>query len=129
MPVRAFSTVIPWYIRPSETENGTFIMKAVSESIRRGQHASNFKTAADIKELFDIIAEHRDRVEQEIGFPLLWDRERGRYESHIAVERDDMDPRDVGEWNRQHAWLSELVTAFERVIRPHIAKLPPTVET
>jgi hypothetical protein len=39
------------------------------------------------------------------------------YESHIAVERDDMDPRDVGGWNSQHVWLSEIVSAFEKVIR------------
>ena len=83
-----------------------------------------FKTADNIKELFDLIAQDRDRIEQRIGFPLRWLRDRGRYESHIAVERDDMDPRDVGEWDRQHAWLSEVVSAFEEVIRPRIVKLP-----
>jgi hypothetical protein len=86
-----------------------------------------FKTAADIKELFDLIAQDRDTVEHEIGFPLLWDRERGRYESHIAIERDDMDPRDVGEWDMQHTWLSDIVSAFEKVIRPPVAKLPRPV--
>jgi T5orf172 domain/Domain of unknown function (DUF4268) len=83
-----------------------------------------FKTADNIKELFDLIARDRDRIEQEIGFPLLWVRDRGRYESHIAVERDNMDPRDSGQWNGQHTWLSEVVSAFERVIRPRVAKLP-----
>jgi hypothetical protein len=83
-----------------------------------------FKTADNIKELFDLIARDRDRIEQEIGFPLLWVRDRGRYEAHIAVERDDMDPRDSGQWNGQHTWLSEVVSAFERVIRPRVAKLP-----
>jgi hypothetical protein len=83
-----------------------------------------FKTADDIKELFDLIAQDRDKIEQEIGWPLLWDRERGRKEAHIASERDDMDPRDIGDWDRQHAWLSEVVSAFERVIRPLVAKLP-----
>ncbi len=87
-----------------------------------------FKTADNIKELFDLIAQDREKIIQEIGFPLLWMRDRGRYESHIAVERDDMDPRDVGEWDRQHAWLSEVVLAFEEVIRPRIAKLPPPAE-
>jgi hypothetical protein len=83
-----------------------------------------FKTADNIKELFDLIAQDRDRIEQEIGFPLLGLRDRGRYESHIAVERDEMDPRNVGEWDQQHAWLSKVVSAFEHVIRPRIAKLP-----
>src|SRR5215831_909130 len=83
-----------------------------------------FKTADNIKELFDLIARDRDRIEQEIGFPLLWVRDRGRYESHIAAERDDMDPRDSGHWYGQHTWLSEVISAFERVIRPRVAKLP-----
>src|SRR5262249_46811519 len=35
-----------------------------------------FKTADNIKELFDLIARDRDRIEQEIGFQLLWGRDR-----------------------------------------------------
>ncbi len=83
-----------------------------------------FKTADNIKELFDLIAQDRDAIEKEIGFPLRWSRDRGRYESHVAVEQDDMDPRDFGEWDRQHAWLSEVVSAFEEVIRPRVVRLP-----
>ena len=84
-----------------------------------------FKTADDIKELFDLIAQHRNEIEEGIGFRLLWLRDRGRKESHIAVERDDMDPRDATEWERQHAWLSKIVSGFEKVIQPRVAKLPP----
>jgi Domain of unknown function (DUF4268) len=85
-----------------------------------------FKRAADTKELFDLIARDRDWIEQEmIGFNLQWLRDRGRIESHIAVERDDMDPRNVTEWERQHTWLSEVVSAFEKVIRPRVERLPP----
>jgi hypothetical protein len=83
-----------------------------------------FKTADNIKELFDLIAQDREAIEKEIAFPLQWLRDRGRSESHIAVERDDIDPRDSGGWDRQHEWLSEVVSAFEEVIRPRIAKLP-----
>jgi len=54
------------------------------------------KTADDIKGLFDLLARERDEIEQEIGFELLWDRDRGRKECHIAIERDDMEPRDRG---------------------------------
>jgi Domain of unknown function (DUF4268) len=83
-----------------------------------------FKTAADIKELFGLIAQDRTEVEEAIGFPLLWLRDRGQYESHIAVERDDMDPRDVGAWDQQHMWLSDVVSAFETALAPRVAKLP-----
>jgi hypothetical protein len=83
-----------------------------------------FKTADNIKELFDIIAAEREQIEREIKLPLRWLREKGRHESHIAVERDDMDPRDVGEWVRQHAWLSEVVSGFEKALRPRVGKLP-----
>jgi hypothetical protein len=83
-----------------------------------------FKTSDDIKELFDLIARDRAEIEEEIGFSLIWDRDRGREECHIAIERDDMDPRDVAGWNLQHTWLSEIVSGFEKVIRPRIAKLP-----
>jgi hypothetical protein len=81
-----------------------------------------FKTA-DYKELFDLIAQDRDKIEQETGLHLLWNH--WPTEAHIAIERDDMDPRDVGDWKRQHAWLSEVVSAFEKVIGPRVAKLPP----
>jgi hypothetical protein len=83
-----------------------------------------FKTADDIKELFDLIARDRDEIEQEIGFSLIWDRDWWRKECHIAIERDDMDPRDVADWDLQHTWLSEIVSGFEKVLRPRIAKLP-----
>jgi Domain of unknown function (DUF4268)/T5orf172 domain len=82
-----------------------------------------FKTADNIKELFDLVAQDRNEIERGIGFPLLWLRDRGRKESHIAVERDDMDPRDATEWERQHAWLSKIVSGFEKVIQPCVAKL------
>jgi T5orf172 domain/Domain of unknown function (DUF4268) len=84
-----------------------------------------FKRADNIKDLFDLIAQDLAQIERDIDFPLLWDRERGRYESHIAVERDDMDPRDATDWQRQHEWLSQVVSAFEIVIAPRVAKLPP----
>ena len=84
-----------------------------------------FKTADNIKELFDLVAQDHDIIEQEVGLSLLWLRDRGRYESHIAVERDDLDPRDVGEWDHQHSWLSEVVSRFEKVLRPRVVKLPP----
>jgi len=84
-----------------------------------------FKRADDIKEIFDVIAHDHDRIEEEVGFRLQWLRNRGLKESHIAIERDDMDPRNATEWERQHVWLSEVVSAFEKVIRPRIASLPP----
>ena len=84
-----------------------------------------FKRAADIKEIFDLIAQDRDTIEKEVGFRLQWLRDRGLKESHIAVERDDMDPRDATNWQRQHEWLSDLVSAFEKFIAPRVAKLPP----
>ncbi len=69
-----------------------------------------FKKSDDIKELFDLIAKDREQIDRDIGFPLLWDREAGRYEPHITAERNNMDPRDFSEWDRQHAWLSEIVS-------------------
>jgi T5orf172 domain/Domain of unknown function (DUF4268) len=83
-----------------------------------------FKTAADIKEMFDLIAQDRDTIERDVGFRLQWLRDRGLKESHIAVEQDNMDPRDATNWQRQHEWLSDIVSAFERCIAPRVAKLP-----
>ena len=84
-----------------------------------------FKRAADIKEMFDLIAQDRDRIEEEVGLRFQWLRDRGLKESHIAVERNDMDPRDATNWQRQHEWLSDIVSAFEKFIAPRVAKLPP----
>jgi len=86
------------------------------------------KRADDIKEMFDLIAQDRDKIDQEIGFGLSWLRERGGQESHIAVERDDMDPREAAKWEQQHQWLSDVVSAFEKVIRPRVENLPPPVQ-
>jgi hypothetical protein len=84
-----------------------------------------FKRAADIKEMFDLIAQDRDRIQKEVGLHLQWLRDPGLKESHISIERDDMDPRNATDWERQHIWLSDVVSAFEKVIRPRVAKLPP----
>jgi T5orf172 domain/Domain of unknown function (DUF4268) len=83
-----------------------------------------FKTAEEIKELFDLIEQDREKIEQELGFSLQWMRDAGRHEAHIAIERDDLDPRNVGEWQLQHTWLSDVVSGFEKAIRPLIARLP-----
>jgi len=34
-------------------------------------------------------------------------------------------PRDSTKWEQQHVWLSKVVSAFEKVIRPRVEKLPP----
>src|SRR5262249_1523790 len=84
-----------------------------------------FKTADNIKELFDLVAQDHDIIEQEVGLSLLWLRDRGRYESHIAVERDDLDPREFGDGDNKPWWLSEVVSRFEKVLRPRVVNPPP----
>jgi hypothetical protein len=83
-----------------------------------------FKAANNIKSLFDLVAQEKTEIEEEIGFPLEWNRDAGNDECQILVKRDDMDPRDDSDWRRQHTWLSEVVEGFEALIRPRIAKLP-----
>jgi hypothetical protein len=113
-------------VRPSKQNRGRNIHYEGRIRINSPQVSMRviFKTAPDIKELFDIVACYKREIEQAIGFSLQWIRDRGRKESHIATKRDDMDPRNFGEWDRQHAWLSEIVSGFEAVLRPQIAKLP-----
>jgi hypothetical protein len=87
-----------------------------------------FKTADDIKKMFDLIAQDRREIDQEMDFRLAWSREQGAKEAHIAAVRDDMDPREAAKWEQQHQWLSYVVSAFEKVIRPRVEELPPPAQ-
>jgi hypothetical protein len=83
-----------------------------------------FKRAVNIKELFDLIAQEKEAIEKEIALALVWSRNCGDHESHISIERDDTDPRDISEWESQHLWLSDVVARFENVLLPRVASLP-----
>jgi hypothetical protein len=79
------------------------------------------KTADNVKEIFDLIAQEKNRIDGEISYPLLWKRDAGAKESHVIAQRDDMDPRNTADWNRQHDWLSEVIRDFDKSLRPLIA--------
>ena len=81
------------------------------------------KTASRIKELYDLIANERSTIEKEFGEPLIWDRDAGAYECHISLLRDDMDPRDMGVWPQQHAWLANTAVRFDIAFRSHVNDL------
>jgi hypothetical protein len=82
-----------------------------------------FRKAETSNMLFDAIAGDRYAIEGEPKVAMRWKSESGKNKSHITVEREDMDPREIGQWVLQHAWLSNVLSSFERVVRPRIEKL------
>ncbi|MDE0324126.1 MAG: DUF4268 domain-containing protein [Candidatus Poribacteria bacterium] len=71
---------------------------------------------------FHLLQEQQEDIESEFGEPLEWFSE-WKTESHIYLERKDMDPADEQDWSNQHEWIASRLERFNEVFRPRIERL------
>ena len=74
-------------------------------------------------ERFEFLQSHREKIEEELGYKLHWDPLETKRACRISYALD-ADPRDQEDWDRQHRWLIDRRTEFERVFRPYAKELP-----
>lgn len=71
---------------------------------------------------FYVLQEQQENIESDFGEPLEW-FSGWENESHIYLERKDMDPADEQGWSNQHEWISSRLERFNEVFHPRIERL------
>jgi hypothetical protein len=69
-------------------------------------------------ERLDLLNEQREEIEEKIGESLYWDNP-----TQIYLSKNESDPRDESQWEKQHQWILEKLELFDRVFRPIFHKL------
>ena len=77
----------------------------------------------DAKKYFNLLKDEKPEIEREFGSPLDWQELPDRIGSRIAIYRHNADPADEGDWERQHAWIKEMLERFDKTFRGRIKAL------
>ena len=75
------------------------------------------------KKHFAILCEQKDVVEQDIGYPLVWEELPNGPGSRISVRLGGVDPKDESDWLRQHDWLVAKLNDIHRTFAERIRLL------
>jgi len=75
------------------------------------------------KAIFDALFAQKDQIEEEIGFPLVWERMEDRVTSRIKHQLDNVSVYDEQDWPTMTAFMVESSNNMYRVFRSRIQKL------
>jgi hypothetical protein len=75
------------------------------------------------KDFYHNLYKDRAAIEQEIGHPVEWLEKPGGIESHIRLQRTDIDHSNRQKWPEYHAWMLKELEAFDRVFRPRVKQI------
>lgn len=68
------------------------------------------------------LAEQRTELDEAFGDQLDWARNREGVVSKIVIKAPVTDPKDRGDWPRQHGWMIEHLKSFSRVFMPAVTE-------
>ena len=75
------------------------------------------------KAFFLLLAEQKDAIEREFGYPIQWEELPSGQDSQISKYFRDVDPADERDRSRQHDWLAAKVNDLHRVFANRIRSL------
>jgi hypothetical protein len=75
------------------------------------------------KSLFGLLSQQKEKIEQELGYPLDWEELPSRQDSRISVYLNNVDPEDEADWPRQHEWLAVRLNEMHRVFASRVRTL------
>lgn len=78
---------------------------------------------SDAKAYFALLERNRDVIEQDLGYPLEWERLPNRKQARIASRREDVDVANKDDWPAQHLWMAQRLESLHRVFAPRIREL------
>src|SRR5258708_33378749 len=99
-------------------------LNAVMVSQRNRIRAELYLKGSNAKAFFGLLRRQQEAIEQELGFPLDWEELPDGQDSRISVSLD-ANPKDTGDWPRQHAWLVDKLNALHRVFSRRVRELDP----
>ncbi|HKK87136.1 MAG TPA: DUF4268 domain-containing protein [Roseovarius sp.] len=74
---------------------------------------------------FDMLADQKDQIEQELGCDLDWQRLDEKRDARICVTRNAAALDHKQSWAEEHQWLTEQLIAFHNVFAPRIRGIDP----
>lgn len=75
------------------------------------------------EEYFDILKEHKEEIESEIGSKLEWERLEGKNACRIAIYNRTADVEDRNKWEEQFNWLEENLYSFYETFEGRVKNL------
>lgn len=75
------------------------------------------------KHILEQLKQQREAIEQELGYPLIWEDLPANRDCRVSVYLDNVDPDDESDWPRQHEWLAQRLNDFHRVFAKRVAFL------
>ena len=82
-----------------------------------------YMSGTNAKAYFGLLERQRDAIEQEFGYPLDWEALPAGQDSRISVSLDEANPKDTGDWKRQHEWLAGKLNEWHRVFSRRVKEL------
>ena len=77
------------------------------------------------KASFHILREQAEEIEQELGYPFVWNQDQTGRRGRVSVYLDDVDPRAETDWPRQHEWLVTKLNDMHRAFAQRVKSLDP----
>lgn len=72
------------------------------------------------KDLYHFLHQHKDDIEQKLGFALEWLELPDKKASRIVCDKHIEDLTDKATWPEVYAWLKETAEALARVFQPYL---------
>jgi len=76
------------------------------------------------KQYFQLLLQHREDIEKQLGFPLEWQELPDSHACRIAVYRAESPLEDETQWPGYMAWLADVGAKLDSVFRPLLRELP-----
>lgn len=106
------------------TGRSGFYLRAVMLRTKDQVRAELYVAARNAKSYFDLLLKHRDQIERELSYPLIWDEVADdQNSSRVFIQLDVADPEETDDWPRQHRWLADRLNDLHRVFAARIRTL------
>ena len=100
-----------------------FHLAAVMNSTKNWLRTELYISGADANERFELLAQQKEGIERELGYPLEWEDLPTKRDCRIAYYLQDADPWDETDWPQQHGWLAEHLNKMHEVFSERVKDL------
>lgn len=80
-------------------------------------------TGRNNKDNFRRLKGRMAQIHSTLGAPLIWEEDPGDSWTSVNLFKRDTDPKQDGDWDKQHDWLLKHLLSLEEAVRPHLSLL------
>lgn len=100
-----------------------FSLGAVMVRPKRLVRAELYISGDQAKMFQSLLKQQSEAIEEELGYPLVWEELPDRRDARVAVYLFDADPEDAQDWERQHAWMADRLNNLHVVFSQRVRLL------